>query len=139
MIADRWRDQVKPDEARQGPGSYLVVAVIVLAIPGIAVAVGAIHPRPAGLEPGLCSCIVLMGGYDIETLWEAHNARRTLWALCRRCGHVAAFMPYDLIKRSRTSDQKLWDVSRRLKCKNCGMHVTVLIPGDQERRKRDER
>ena len=33
MIADRWRDQVKPDEARQGPGSYLVVAVIVLAIP----------------------------------------------------------------------------------------------------------
>ncbi len=78
-------------------------------------------------------------GYGIEDLWQAHNARVTLWALCRRCGHVAGFRPYDLIRRSHNSDRKLWDVSRRLKCKSCQMHATVLIPGDQARRKRDER
>jgi hypothetical protein len=80
-----------------------------------------------------------MRGYDYKTLWDAHNARVTLWALCRRCGHVGAFKPYDLIKRSKSSDADLWDVSKRLKCNSCQQHATVLIPGDRSRQRRDER
>ena len=69
-----------------------------------------------------------MEKYPVETLWEAHNAGYGLWALCRACGHVARFDAYDLIKKTHDTDRQLWAVSKRLKCKPCGTHTTVLIP-----------
>ena len=72
-----------------------------------------------------------MDGYAIENLWQAHNARVKVWALCRRCGHVKGIDPYNIIKQAKsgTSDKSLWEVARRLKCGNCHMHDSVLIPG----------
>ena len=67
--------------------------------------------------------------YVIEDLWTAHTYRVRLWALCRGCGRVKEFAAYDLIKRSRDTDRKLYEVARLLKCKSCGRHKTMLVPG----------
>jgi len=68
--------------------------------------------------------------FPVETLWEAHNQRRPLWALCRNCGHVVRFDAYDLLKKVRETDKNLWHVSKLLKCSSCKLHVTVLIPAE---------
>ena len=67
--------------------------------------------------------------YVIEDLWTAHTYRVPLWVMCRGCGHVKEIKAYDLIKQSRDSDRKLFEVARRLKCRNCGQHKTALVPG----------
>jgi hypothetical protein len=50
--------------------------------------------------------------YVIEDLWTARTYRVRLWALCRGCGRVKEFAAYDLIKRSRDTDRKLYEIAR---------------------------
>jgi hypothetical protein len=67
--------------------------------------------------------------YVIEDPWTRYTYRVRLWALCRSCGRAKEFAAYDLINQSRDSDRKLYEVARLPKCKFCGRHKTVLVPG----------
>jgi len=76
--------------------------------------------------------------YTVQDLWTAHSYRVRLWALCRRCGRTTELRPYDLLKKSKITDKKLHEVAKLLKCKSCGQHQSVLIPGvvDPEKARR---
>ena len=65
---------------------------------------------------------------SIETLWEAHGARKKLWVFCRNCGKAKLISPFSLIQKTRDADsRKLWMVAKRLKCRSCNLHAAVLI------------
>ena len=72
-------------------------------------------------------------GGAIETLRDACEARRTLWALCKNCGHSERVDPWKLASKIG-HDLALADLAERLRCRRC--HVrrrAAVIVDDIER------
>ena len=74
-----------------------------------------------------------MRGYAgfVDTLLDAHNTGRGLWAFCRNCGHAKLMKPWDLIRGLKTGTAetiRLTDFGQRFVCKKCSHHATILIP-----------
>jgi len=69
----------------------------------------------------------------IETIRQAVQARRSIWAFCLDCGHAAMFDPWWLAQQLG-EDMKLSEAGERLKCYRCkAVGKAHLVPHYRER------
>jgi len=70
----------------------------------------------------------------VDTLLDAHNTGRGLWAFCRNCGRAKLLNPWDLIRNRKGSASmetiRLTDLGKRFACRSCNHHSTILIPAE---------
>lgn len=67
----------------------------------------------------------------VDTLLDAHNTGRGLWAFCRNCGHARLMKPWDIIRGQKSGSAetiRLTELGKRFACSKCGHHVTLLVP-----------
>ena len=72
-------------------------------------------------------------GGPVDTLLDAHNTGRGLWAFCRNSGHAKLLRPWDLIRTRKGSSNesiRLTELGRRFACRSCNHHSTILIPAE---------
>lgn len=65
----------------------------------------------------------------IERLTDVAFERRSLWALCKSCGHAAKLDPRNLI--ALAGDVTLKDVQRRFRCQKCNKRRAAVVVGDE--------
>jgi Zn finger protein HypA/HybF involved in hydrogenase expression len=65
----------------------------------------------------------------IERLTDAAMERRSLWALCKACGHAVRLDPRNLI--ALAGDVTLRQVQTRFRCRKCGKRRATVVVGDE--------
>jgi len=65
----------------------------------------------------------------IERLVDAVSERRSLWVLCKGCGHAARLDPRHLI--ALAGDATLRAVQGKFRCRRCRKKQAALVVGDE--------
>lgn len=65
----------------------------------------------------------------IERLTDAVLERRSLWALCKACGHAVKLDPRNLI--ALAGDVTLRQVQERFRCRHCRKRRATVVVGDE--------